>query len=100
MPHIPTVPPGNTVPPTPTPASGNASPSGIPKRKPLGRLIGAFKTVSTKRINALRDTPGARLWQRDYFERIIRDEPEWIRIRQYIIENPQRWASDRNNPYR
>lgn len=37
------------------------------KRKPLGCLIGAFKTVSTKRINQLRDTLGARFWQRNYY---------------------------------
>ena len=43
------------------------------KRKPLGRLIGAFKTVSTKQINILRDTPGSPVWQRNYYERIIRD---------------------------
>ena len=37
----------------------------ITKRKPLGRLIGAFKTVSTKKINILRDAPGTTLWQRN-----------------------------------
>ena len=36
------------------------------KRKPLGRLIGAYKTVSTKQINILRDTPGLPVWQRNY----------------------------------
>jgi REP element-mobilizing transposase RayT len=36
------------------------------RRKPLGQLIGAFKTVSTKRINQGRGTPGTRLWQRNY----------------------------------
>ncbi len=68
------------------------------KRKPLGQLIGAFKTVSTKRINEMRGTPGARFWQRNYYEHIVRDEPDMNRIRQYIIENPRRWAEDRDNP--
>jgi REP element-mobilizing transposase RayT len=41
--------------------------------------------------------PG-RLWQRNYYERIIRNEDELNRIREYIIENPQNWATDRENP--
>ena len=55
-----------------------------PTVKPLGRLIGAFKTVSTRRINQLRRTPGALVWQRNFWEHIVRDEPELQRIRTYI----------------
>jgi REP element-mobilizing transposase RayT len=66
--------------------------------KPLGRLIGAYKTVSTKRINELVHTPGARIWQCNYYEHIIRNDDELNRIRQYIIENPARWGIDRENP--
>ena len=69
-----------------------------PTRKPIGRLIGAFKTVSTKRINALRQMPGAKLWQRNYYEHIIRNEEELNRIRQYIADNPIQWEMDRENP--
>ena len=44
----------------------------MPKqRKPLGRLIGAFKAVSTKRVKDLGDTPASQLWQRNYHERVI-----------------------------
>ena len=67
-------------------------------RKPLGRLIGAFKTVSTKRINRIKDTPGHAVWQRNYYEHIIRSEAELSRIRQYISENPARWSDDSENP--
>ena len=70
------------------------------KYKPLGRLIGAFKTTSTKRINALRKTPGARLWQRNYYEHAIRNEPDLNEIRQYILDNPVKWDMDENNPDR
>ncbi len=66
--------------------------------KPLGRLIGAFKTVSTKRMNDMRGTPGLPVWQRNYYEHIIRDEADLDRIRRYIAENPFRWADDENNP--
>ena len=64
------------------------------KRKPLGRLIGAFKTVSTKQINELRNTPGVRFWQRNYYEHIVRNERELNNIRQYIINNPLHWEFD------
>ena len=67
-------------------------------RKPLGRIIGAFKTVSTQRVNALRNTPGAPVWQRDFFDRIIRNEAELNRIRQYILDNPANWNLDPENP--
>ena len=69
-------------------------------RKPVGRLVGAFKTVSTKRINRLHGTPGAKLWQRNYYERIIRNDAELNRIREYIAGNPRRWDMDRENPER
>ena len=74
------------------------APTGAPNPKPLGRLIGAFKTVSTKKINILRKTEGAVIWQRNYYEHIIRDEDSLNRIRQYIVDNPARWAFDRENP--
>jgi REP element-mobilizing transposase RayT len=67
-------------------------------RKPVGRLIGAFKTVSAKRINELRGLPRASFWQRNYYERIVRDDDELVRIRQYILDNPANWAQDEDNP--
>jgi len=63
-------------------------------RKSLGRLIGAFKTVSTKRINLIRNTPGSRIWQRNYYERIVRNEESLRSIRQYIHNNPLHWQKD------
>ncbi|MBN2290581.1 MAG: transposase [Candidatus Glassbacteria bacterium] len=64
------------------------------KRKPLGRLIGAFKTISTKRINQMRGTPGMAIWQRSYYERVVRRTDRMDRIRKYIINNPARWVRD------
>lgn len=68
-----------------------------PTKKTLGRLIGAFKTVSTKKINQLRNTPAMPLWQRNYFERVVRDENELRLIREYIVNNPMRWQYDKLN---
>jgi REP element-mobilizing transposase RayT len=41
----------------------------------------------------------ARLWQRNYYERVIRNEEEMCRIRQYIADNPAQWTHDRENPH-
>lgn len=73
---------------------GGGSRSAPTRRKPLGSLIGAFKTVSTKRVNELRGTPSAVLWQRSYYEHIVRNEVELGQIRQYIRTNPLMWHSD------
>ena len=62
----------------------------------LPKLIGRFKMLSAKRINESRQTVGAKLWQRNYYEHIVRNENELNRIRQYIIDNPKNWKSDRN----
>ena len=66
--------------------------------KPLGRLIGAFKTVSTKRINICQVSPGTKFWQRSFYDHVIRDEDDYNRIREYIQNNPLRWALDEYNP--
>jgi len=68
------------------------------RRKPLGRLVGAFKTVSTKSINQELDTPGEKFWQRDFYDHIIRNDKELSSIRGYVYYNPKQWAADRDNP--
>ena len=74
----------------PTGSVCSPSNSGIvpTQRKPLGRLIGAFKTVSTKRVNDIRCTPGTKVWQRNYYEHVIRNGPSLQAARRYIITNP------------
>ena len=74
------------------------SPTHPGKRKPLGRLVAAFKTVSTNRINQVRGTPGLPFWQRNYYEHIIRDEADLDHIREYIVSNPQKWELDQLYP--
>ena len=48
----------------------------------------------------MRKTPGAPIWQRNYYEHIIRNDESLNRIRRYIAENPLRWHLDRENPER
>jgi REP element-mobilizing transposase RayT len=70
------------------------------KKPPLSEIIRAFKTFSSRRINALRDMPGISTWQRNYYEHVIRDEDVLSRVREYIATNPLRWELDRENPQR
>jgi len=69
------------------------------KIKTLGQLIGAFKTVSAKHINQIRHTSGSPVWQRNYYEHIIRNEKEYEDIWNYIDANPKNWVDDQLNPY-
>ena len=72
---------------------------GASRRAPtLGWIIGIFKTQCTARINAVRNTPGWRIFQRNYYEHIIRNEEEYRKTIEYIQNNPNRWDEDRNNP--
>jgi REP element-mobilizing transposase RayT len=66
----------------------------------LGAIIRSFKSAATKHINALRNTPGVPVWQRNYFERVIRDDREMDAVRRYIVDNPAKWNEDENHPAR
>ncbi len=70
---------------------------------PLGDVVGAFKSVTTHEYVVGVKGPGwpafeRRLWQRNYYEHVVRDEDELNRIRDYILVNPMRWELDRENP--
>ncbi len=64
----------------------------------LPTIIGSFKAAVSKRINELRNTPGASFWQRGYYEHVIRNEIELNSKCEYILNNPFKWELDRNNP--
>lgn len=71
---------------------------GGPRARSLGAMMAGFKSAATKRINTMRGTPGASVWQRNYYEHIIRNESALDRIRQYIANNPAGWSEDPENP--
>ena len=75
----------------------SVAPSG-PRPRSLGALMAGFKSAATKRINTMRGTPGASVWQRNYYEHVIRNESALNRIRQYITDNPAKWSEDPENP--
>jgi REP element-mobilizing transposase RayT len=57
-------------------------------------MIVGFKSAVTKRINALRNSPGSPVWQRNYYERVIRTEDELNGLREYIKYNTLNWETD------
>ncbi len=71
---------------------------GKPVPGSLPTIIRSFKSAASKRVNELRGSPGTAVWQRNYYEHIIREPEEWSRIRAYIAGNPARWAEDEENP--
>jgi REP element-mobilizing transposase RayT len=78
--------PAPTVEPTPTPF-----------RYGLPEIIRAFKSFSARWVNEYLGATGHSLWQRNYYEHVIRDQKEWERIHQYIESNPLQWEQDREN---
>ena len=64
----------------------------------LPAAVQAFKSSAAREINRVRGTPGAAVWQRGYFDHIIRTPDDLDRLRAYIESNPLRWALDQENP--
>jgi putative transposase len=68
-----------------------------PKPSSVGAVMAQFKSLVTKRINDSPQNRGGSVWQRNYYEHVIRDEESLNRIREYIATNAQRWHLDREN---
>ena len=64
----------------------------------LGKIVAYFKYQTTKQMNRISKTPGLRIWQRNYYEHIIRSEKSLLTIHQYIRNNPLKWDLDPENP--
>lgn len=64
----------------------------------LGQVVAYFKFQSTKYINQHHDMLGTRVWQRNYYDHVIRDERDLQRIRQYVTDNPMQWELDQLHP--
>jgi len=87
-------------------SDGTGTPQHAPTNEQFGKpvsnsipgIIRLFKSTVAKQINQIRQTPGMELWQRNYYEHIIRNENELDQVREYIINNPLQWQFDRENP--
>lgn len=65
--------------------------------KSLGAIVRAYKSAVTYAVNALQNQRGAVLWQRNYYEHVIRDEKDLKAKRDYILSNPLNWENDDEN---
>jgi REP element-mobilizing transposase RayT len=63
----------------------------------LGNILRTFKATTTRLINGLRRTPALPFWQRNYYERILRDDQELETVQVYIQSNPSNWQQDDEN---
>jgi REP element-mobilizing transposase RayT len=68
-----------------------------PTKGSLPSFVNGFKSAVTTRINILRNMPGEPVWQRSYYDHIIRNERSLNAIRQYILDNPINWEQDIDN---
>lgn len=64
----------------------------------LAAIIQNYKSLSARRINRWRGTPRSPVWQRNYYEHVIRDEEDLGRIREYILANPAAWEEGVEDP--
>jgi len=72
------------------------APTTGPKRGSIGAIVGAYKMSVTRRIQCEQNTTG--IWQRNYYEHIIRNDKEYNRITLYIEANIDNWVLDEENP--
>jgi REP element-mobilizing transposase RayT len=79
-------------------ARAGLKPAPTDKWHGMSEIVRGFKTFSSRRINESRHNPGCPVWQRDYYDRAIRDGNELTRARAYIVNNPVKWEHDRENP--
>jgi REP element-mobilizing transposase RayT len=64
----------------------------------IGRIMRAFKSISAIEVNKASGRKGNAVWQRNYYEHIVRGGDDLDRVRRYIIENPRHWGEDEENP--
>jgi len=69
-------------------------PGRVQRAPTVGDVVRGYKSAVTKRINQLRNASIPPVWQRNYYEHIIRNEEAYLKIAEYIQTNPQRWDED------
>ncbi len=67
------------------------------RRMLIPKIIWKLKMLTSKEINIVKKSIWNKLWQANYYDRIIRNEDELQRVRKYILENPIKWEFDKNN---
>ena len=79
-------------------ADDAASRNRVLMRRGLPEVVGTFKSYSARAVNRLRDTRGQPVWQRGFYDHVVRTEGALARLSEYIVNNPLQWELDRENP--
>ncbi|MFY9730930.1 MAG: transposase [Candidatus Acidiferrales bacterium] len=87
----------SSAPPTET-NSVRAETFAAPITGSIPTIVRSFKSAVTRAARAAFRKPSLDVWQRNYFERVIRSDDEFRKTWQYICENPARWDFDPENP--
>jgi hypothetical protein len=85
---------------TPTTIVQNREQFGQPVPDSIPTIIRSYKSAVTYRVNLIRNIGSVQVWQRNYYEHVLRNEAELNRIRQYILNKPLQWELDRENPFK
>jgi hypothetical protein len=80
--------------PSDTPSHPSTESFGKPTVNTIPTIIRGYKSAVTNRINLLRNSPRCPVWQRNYYEHIVRNDADYLRIAAYIIDNPRNWKED------
>ena len=70
---------------------------GKPTKNSIPTIIRSYKSAVTKKVNELNNQPGDKVWQRNYYDHIIRNRQDLNRIRKYIRDNPNNWENNELN---
>ncbi len=68
------------------------------RRHGVPEIVRAFKTFSARKVNEVRPSTGTPVWQRGFYDHVIRGESELDRVGTYIMDNPWKWSEDEDNP--
>ncbi|MFY9803867.1 MAG: transposase [Candidatus Acidiferrales bacterium] len=82
---------------TPSPSRGAASSAPTSCAITLGKIVRAFKSLSALEVNCTLGRTGEPVWQRNYWDHVIRSAKEHRAVRVYIKQNPPRWERDPEN---
>ncbi|MYE88749.1 transposase [Candidatus Poribacteria bacterium] len=101
--NVPTVPNKATTRVAPTETMDGRANTPVADRSVLGDVIGAYKSLTTveyvRGVKAMGWIPfDTRLWQRNYYEHVVRHDESLRDLQQYILDNPAEWAFDKENP--
>jgi putative transposase len=79
-------------------SESNPESFGKPVAASLPTVVRSYKAAVSGRVRAILGKPSYQVWQRNYYERVVRTGDEFREVCRYIIENPQHWAFDKENP--